>query len=320
MFDDVQQTEQPDAAPPPANILIIDDSEAVRKKIKTILLKAELVEYCFEAKSGLDGFKMLMDKRVDLVICDVVMPEFDGFKFLMMKSRKDEFKEIPVIMLTSLEEVNQKIKGLEQGASDYLTKPFDEGELVARVKVHLKIKYLQDELKNKNAQLRELSGTDELTKINNRRRFMEYFTSEFHRARRYSHSLSFVIFDIDFFKQVNDRMGHLVGDRVLVQVTEVMRSSMRACDIIGRYGGEEFTLLLPETGMRSAFPFAERIRQQIQQTEFNGGEQTLKLTVSGGIAGYPEQKPESVDDLLRKADEALYRAKANGRNRIEQAQ
>src|SRR5262249_30844758 len=158
--------------------------------------------------------------------------------------------EIPVIMLTSEEDVSKKIKGLEQGASDYVTKPFDEGELIARVKVHLKIKYLQDELRQKNVLLKELSGTDELTQMNNRRRFMEHFSNEFARARRYKHSLSFVMLDVDYFKQINDRYGHLIGDRVLIEVAAVMKKTMRAADIIGRYGGEEFTLLLPETNLQ----------------------------------------------------------------------
>lgn len=310
-----------DTSIPKANILIIDDSDSVRKKIREILEKADLVEFCFEAKSGLDGVKMLIDKKVDLVVCDVVMPVFDGFKFLMSKASKPEFGEIPVIMLTSLEDVSQKIKGLEQGASDYVTKPFDEGELLARVKVHLKIKYLQDELKEKNARLKELSGTDELTQMNNRRRFMEHFVNEFARARRYKHPLSFVIFDLDFFKQINDRYGHLVGDRVLIHAAAVMKQAMRAADIIGRYGGEEFTLLLPETAIQGAIPLAERIRQEIAAAAFRGlkGEH-LQLTVSGGIAGYPDHPADTVDELIRKADEALYRAKGNGRNRIEIAE
>lgn len=306
---------------PPGNILVIDDSDSVRKKIKSILKKAQLVEYCFEAKSGLDGFKMLMEKKVDLVICDVVMPVFDGFKFLISKSQRSEFDEIPVIMLTSEEDVSKKIKGLEQGASDYVTKPFDEGELIARVKVHLKIKYLQDELRQKNVLLKELSGTDELTQMNNRRRFMEHFTNEFARARRYKHSLSFVMFDVDYFKQINDRYGHLVGDRVLIEVAVVMKKSMRAADIIGRYGGEEFTLLLPETNLQGALPYAERIRKEIELHNFPlNDSDTMKLTVSGGIAAFPETLAETVDDLLRKADEALYRAKGDGRNRIEIAE
>jgi diguanylate cyclase (GGDEF)-like protein len=300
-----------------ANILVIDDQESVRKKIKSILLKANLVDFYFEAKSGLDGIKMLMDKKVDLVICDVVMPEFDGYKFLISKSTKPEYDEVPVIMLTSEEDIEKKIKGFEHGASDYLTKPFDEGELIARVKAHLKIKYLQDELKEKNAQLQELSGTDDLTKLANRRRFMEEFANEFERAKRYKSGLSFLILDLDFFKQVNDSYGHLAGDSVLVQIANVMKTSVRSSDLVGRYGGEEFGLLLPETGSKGCRVYAERIRKRIEDTRFDAAANQIHVTVSGGIATYPEITVDSVDELWRKADAALYGAKKKGRNRIE---
>lgn len=300
-----------------ANILVIDDQESVRKKIKSILLKANLVDFYFEAKSGLDGIKMLMDKKVDLVICDVVMPEFDGYKFLISKSTKPEYDEVPVIMLTSEEDIEKKIKGFEHGASDYLTKPFDEGELIARVKAHLKIKHLQDELKEKNAQLQELSGTDDLTKLANRRRFMEEFANEFERAKRYKSGLSFLILDLDFFKQVNDSYGHLAGDSVLVQIANVMKTSVRSSDLVGRYGGEEFGLLLPETGSKGCRVYAERIRKRIEDTRFDAAANQIHVTVSGGIATYPEITVDSVDELWRKADAALYGAKKKGRNRIE---
>jgi diguanylate cyclase (GGDEF)-like protein len=300
-----------------ANILVIDDQESVRKKIKSILLKANLVDFYFEAKSGLDGIKMLMDKKVDLVICDVVMPEFDGYKFLISKSTKPEYDEVPVIMLTSEEDIEKKIKGFEHGASDYLTKPFDEGELIARVKAHLKIKHLQDELKEKNAQLQELSGTDDLTKLANRRSFMEQFANEFERAKRYKSGLSFLILDLDFFKQVNDSYGHLAGDSVLVQIANVMKTSVRSSDLVGRYGGEEFGLLLPETGSKGCRVYAERIRKRIEDTRFDAAANQIHVTVSGGIATYPEITVDSVDELWRKADAALYGAKKKGRNRIE---
>jgi diguanylate cyclase (GGDEF)-like protein len=302
-----------------ANILVIDDQDSIRKKIKSVLHKADLIEFYFEAKSGLDGIKMLMDKKVDLVICDVVMPEFDGYKFLISKSTKREFDEIPVIMLTSEEDMEKKIKGFEHGASDYLTKPFDEGELIARVKAHLKIKHLQDELKEKNALLQELSGTDDLTKLANRRRFMEQFANEFARAKRYKTELSFLILDLDFFKQVNDTHGHLAGDSVLVQIAKVMKESVRSSDLVGRYGGEEFGLLLPETGSKGCRVYAERIRKRIEDTRFEAAGKLIHVTVSGGISSYPEIAAESVDELWRSADQALYRAKQNGRNRIESA-
>ena len=300
-----------------AIILIIDDSEAVRKKVRDALHQARLVEFCFEAKSGLEGFKLLMEKKVDLVICDVIMPEFDGFKFLISKATRPEFENIPVIMLTSEGDVTQKIRGLEQGASDYVLKPFAEGELTARVKVHLKVKFLQDQLRQKNADLQELVGTDSLTRINNRRRFMEYLEKEFFRAQRYKQSFALGIFDIDFFKQVNDRFGHLAGDAVLVQIAAVIGQSIRSSDMVGRYGGDELVLLLPNADLRAAISFAERIRKQVEVMEFSGAEQSLKLTVSGGVASYPEVAASSIDELLRKADEALYRAKAKGRNRVE---
>jgi diguanylate cyclase (GGDEF)-like protein len=304
---------------PRARVLVVDDSEAIRARIRDILNRADLAYEILEACSGLDAFKLMLENRVDLVICDVVMPVFDGFKFLISKATRPEFDEIPVIMLTSEEDVTMKIKSLEQGASDYLTKPFNEGELIARAKVHLKIKHLQDALKERNDMLRELSGTDELTKINNRRRFMEYFRAEFNRSVRYHHPLSFIIFDLDYFKQVNDKYGHIMGDLVLVEVARTVQEAIRKCDIIGRYGGEEFTLLLPETPLKGAIPYAERLRKRIENMELSDPNISLEITLSGGIAAYPHHNAQSVDELLQKADLALYRAKEKGRNRIEVA-
>jgi diguanylate cyclase (GGDEF)-like protein len=174
-------------------------------------------------------------------------------------------------------------------------------------------------LKEKNNRLRELSGTDELTKLGNRRRFMEQFTNEFSRAIRYHKKLSFIILDVDFFKRVNDSHGHLAGDAVLAQLGQVMMKNMRKSDVLARYGGEEFTLLLPETGLKGSVVHAERIRKDIQMTQFTFEDKTIRITVSGGCASIPEIKADSVDELVKKADEALYRAKNKGRNRIESA-
>ncbi len=302
---------------PKANILVADDTEALRKTIIMILTESGLVESCFEARTGLEALKVLVEEKVDLVICDIVMPELDGFKFLVAKAQRPQMNEIPVLMLTSQEDVTLKIKSLEQGASDYIVKPFDEGELLARVKVHLKLKFLQDELKKKNAELQELSGIDQLTGVSNRRRFMEFFDREFFRSRRHRNELSFAIFDVDFFKQINDRFGHLVGDAVLVQIVRMIEKSIRLSDIIGRYGGDELIVLLPQTDLEGALLLAERIRTQIENFEFPGATQAIKITASAGVGTYPHIAATKVDELLQKADEALYRAKAYGRNRIE---
>ncbi len=307
------------SALPKANILIVDDSESLRNTIRMILIHSGLAGVCFEARTGLEGIKALVEKEVDLVICDVLMPEFDGCKFLAMKAQHQQLNEVPVIMLTSKEDVAMKIKTLEQGASDYILKPFDEGELLARVKVHLKLKFLQDQLKKKNAKLHQLAGIDQLTGFSNRHRFMESFEREFFRSKRHSIDLSFMIFDVDFFKQVNDRFGHLVGDAVLMQAGRMIEQRIRLSDLIGRYGGDELILLLPQTNLQGSLLLAEEIRQQIENSEFTGAREPLRITISAGVGSYPHLPLTTVDELVQKADEALYRAKAYGRNRIEVA-
>jgi diguanylate cyclase (GGDEF)-like protein len=307
------------ASLPRANILVVDDSEPMRCRIRTILTDSEVAATCYEAGTGLEAIKILLEKPVDLVICDAIMPEMDGHKFLALKQQQQKLQEVPVIMLTSQEQVDLKIRALEEGACDYIVKPFHEGELVARVKVHLKIKFLQDELRKKNEEVLQLAGIDHLTGFSNRHRFMESFEREFYRSKRHKMDLSFVILDIDFFKQINDRFGHLVGDAVLIQVGRMIAQRVRLSDLIGRYGGDELILLLPQTDLPGATRLTEQIRTQIESSEFTGATDPLKMTVSAGVGSYPHLSLETVDELVLKADEALYRAKAYGRNRIELA-
>jgi diguanylate cyclase (GGDEF)-like protein len=300
-----------------SNILIIDDSEALRKNVREALQRARLTEYCFEAKSGLEGIKVLMEKRVDLIICDIIMPEFDGFKFLISKGSRPEFDSIPVILLTSQDGVAQKIKGLEQGASDYIVKPFDEGELIARVKVHLKVKLLQDELLRMNRELQELIGLDPLTRMNTRSRFLETSRRELSRARRYRHPIAFVMMNIDLFESVNDRYGQDAGDAILARVADVIRQNIRLSDLVGRLGGGRMILLLPQTRASAARAFAERIRAQVEGTAFSAADRRLPVTISAGVASYPDIPAESIEELLRISESAIDRAKKAGGNRVE---
>ncbi|HSI03888.1 MAG TPA: diguanylate cyclase [Myxococcota bacterium] len=297
-------------------VLIIDDSETVRQRVQQVLLDGHVATTVLFAKDGLEGFKMLLNNRIDLVLCDVVMPGIDGFKFLSLKKARSELLEVPVIMLAGTAgDVHAKVKGLESGASDYLTKPFDDEELVARVKVHLKIKGLQDELREKNQRLEELSNTDGLTRVVNRRHLMELLDLEFTRARRYNNALSFVMVDIDHFKAINDRYGHQVGDEALTAVASVLRQDLRRNDVIGRYGGEEFSLLLPETIGDGARVVAERYRKRIEEYQLQTNGELIKLTASFGVA---ELAPglADIDALVRRADAAMYQAKHEGRNRV----
>ncbi len=300
----------------PKTILIIDDSDEVRSQIALELERAVLFDRILQASDGIEAFKLLLASKIDLILCDLEMPRIDGFKLLGMITGHEALRDIPVIMLTGHGDRELKIKLLGQGASDYVTKPFDGGELIARVKVQLKIKRLQDELKKSNTMLKHLSNTDPLTLVYNRRFMTEMLGKELQRADRKGGYLSMVMLDIDHFKPVNDQYGHQNGDQVLVTVAELSRIGLRSYDFVARYGGEEFVLILPETGHKDALKIAERLRDRIQLHPFKNELSGLKITVSMGVATYPVDLITTVADLIRGADEAMYRAKAAGRNRV----
>lgn len=297
-------------------ILIVDDSDTVREQIIQTLSNVTVFDRFYEAKDGIDAFKLLLSTRIDLILCDLEMPRMDGFKFLAMVNTRAELRNIPVIMLTGREDREMKIKGLEQGACDYVTKPFDPGELIARVKVQLKIKMLQDQLKQSNEMLTQLSNTDPLTQLFNRRYMMDMLNREMQRTIRKGSPLSLVMMDIDHFKQVNDRFGHQNGDLVLVAVASLARKDLRSYDFAARYGGEEFVLTLPETSHEEALHVAERLRLEVEKQAFSGDLRELRTTISMGVATCPAPGITSADELIKEADDALYRAKEGGRNRV----
>jgi diguanylate cyclase (GGDEF)-like protein len=298
-------------------ILIIDDSDKLREQIVRIITDVALFDRILEAQDGIDGLKIVLNEHVDLIICDLEMPRMDGFRFISTLQSREELRDIPVIMLTGREDRDMKIKGLEQGASDYVTKPFDAGELVARVKVQLKIKGLQDDLRRTNEKLLEISNTDPLTGLYNRRYLMEILDKEFQRARRKKWTLSMIMLDIDHFKSVNDTYGHQNGDLVLVEVAKQLQYELRSYNVAARYGGEEFVILMPESSQSETLFVAEKIRTSVQGIAFAKEMNGLIITVSLGVALFPAAKVDCIDSLIRQADEALYRAKHNGRNRVE---
>ena len=299
------------------SVLVIDDSKKTREQIINALKDAALFARYRFAQDGLEGFKALVEKKADLIICDLGMPRLDGFKFLQLIESRKDLRDIPIIILTSSQDRESKLKGLDQGASDYVTKPFDAAELVARVKIHLKIKILQDELKKANEHFKELSVTDPLTNLYNRRFVTEILDKEFRRAERKSELLSVVLFDIDYFKKVNDTYGHLNGDDVLIAIAKAAQKGLRSYDVVARYGGEEVVFVLPGTPLPGAVMVAERLRRAVEALTFAPPMDGLAVTVSLGVASFPAPSVTSVTSLLREADNALYRAKQNGRNRVE---
>lgn len=299
-----------------AKLLVIDDSDLLRREVIKILEPAGLFTSFCEAANGIDGFKLLLTAAPDVVLCDLEMPGVDGLRFLDMRNARPELLDVPVIMLTAREEPEQKIRGFERGASDYVTKPFDAGELIARVRVQLKVKRLQDDLKAQNRELEILSNTDPLTQLANRRCLMQTLQNEFQRSQRIGRRMALILADIDHFKLVNDTYGHQQGDAVLKKVAGVLRAQLRDYDLAARFGGEEFALLLPEAGIDQAVKVAERVRATLAGTRFSDALAPLRLTISCGVVNGPSAQVATVDDLIRIADDALYTAKREGRNRV----
>jgi diguanylate cyclase (GGDEF)-like protein len=314
-------------APPRRRILIVDDSSAVRVALREALVALPAVEEIVEAGDGIDALALLARTPVDLILTDITMPRLDGFKFLSAVRNNPRHRDVMVIMLSALGESVDKVRGLTLGANDYVTKPFERAELLARVTVMLKMKELQEELQRKagaleraNLELERLANQDGLTGLPNRRSFFARLEIEFHRSRRFGNSLALLMLDIDHFKNFNDSYGHQVGDEALRAVGAALAGGIRSYDCAGRYGGEEFICFLPETVPADALVVAERLRQRVSAARVavvgsDGVADDVGMTVSIGIATWPDCPAERADDLVAAADRALYQAKAEGRNR-----
>lgn len=307
------------------NVLIVDDSESIRRLVRETLEGMEGIASIEEAVDGLDGLGVLARKYCDLVITDVTMPRLDGFKFVAAIRQHTNLKDIMIILLSSRGESVDKIKGLTIGANDYVTKPFEQGELQARVTVMFKMRELQEALKRKNSEMEEanqklalLANQDGLTGIPNRRFVFERLGVEYQRARRLKSPLAVLMIDIDHFKNFNDRYGHLSGDEALKAVAGTIQDGIRNYDMVGRYGGEEMIAFLPETEPEGAMLVAERLRAAVENTRImpvESGSGPVNVTVSIGVACWPDLEADRASDLVQHADGALYRAKAEGRNR-----
>ncbi|HEX7479246.1 MAG TPA: diguanylate cyclase [Polyangiales bacterium] len=302
-----------------AKILIVDDSPTVRKSLARVLHDSGIAGEIELAEDGLQAFKLLRSGKADIVVCDLNMPRCDGVQFLRLKSRDPELTDIPVIVLSGSDDAERRLTALTSGASDYVSKPCDANELVARLNVHLKLRKLQQELLRVNEELLRLTQTDPLTGVKNRRFLMDKLQEELDRARRYERPLSVAMLDIDHFKHINDTYGHPAGDAALVEIAALFGRTLRGQDTIARFGGEEFVVILPETDGDRAVLAAERLRTALMAHVVTDSGKRLPLTVSGGVVAFPHALISNAGDFLRLADAALYDAKRSGRNRITRA-
>jgi diguanylate cyclase (GGDEF)-like protein len=269
------------------------------------------------ASSWTDALRLYREGHPDLVLLDVMMPTIDGYKMAGI-FRREGGTFVPIILLTALEDVESKRRGMAAGADDFITKPVSQLELQIRMTSLLRIKDLTDKLEDANRQLEQLAVTDALTSLHNRRYLVQELEREFKRSKRYNHVCGVLLLDIDHFKKVNDTFGHPVGDRVLTLVSDVLKSAVRTTDVVGRFGGEEFMILAPETGLDALALIAERIRSHVAERSVAAQPGLPAVTVSIGAATSDHRDAASSDALVRLADEALYQAKREGRNRVVQ--
>ena len=302
-------------------ILIVDDHE---DNIEVLKVRLESWGYgTHSCYNGNDALAYVEQSPPDLILLDVMMPEISGIEVARRIKANKALPFIPIIMQTALDSTEDKVEGLEAGADDYITKPIDFAELKARLRSMLRIKRLQEALEERekellevNERLRFMSQTDGLTGLDNRRHLNERIEEMFQHAQRLNEPFSLVMCDLDKFKSVNDTYGHQAGDEVLKALAKILKDEAREIDRVGRYGGEEFMLLLPGTVLDAAVTFAERVRKRIEGHTFTFDGGTLQRTASFGVSGWPHPAIGDSDALVRVADDALYVAKETGRNRV----
>jgi len=300
---------------PLLKILVCDDDPADRKLVRTYLREvADREIVMLEAGQKAEIEEALGKGRIDLVLMDNEMPEKSGMEWLAEIVEK---RMAPVVMLTGSGSEEVAVQALQEGAVGYLPKgSLSKEKLVEAIDAALEKWRLMQQSRANQDELERLANFDSLTGLHNRRAILHRLDEHIKQVRRYEGELSLIMLDIDYFKKVNDQYGHLIGDEVLENVAVLMQQNVRNTDSVGRYGGEEFIIVLSETDLSSALIVAERLRNAIEAAEMRDSEGNMfGITVSQGVSSY---KPgEDKQSLISRADDALYRAKQNGRNRVE---
>ena len=293
-------------------ILIIDDSESILFLLESILSVDFKVVSANRVKKALE----IIDQSFNTIIIDLMMPEISGIDFIKRIRDNKKYEHIPIIVLTAKHNTEEDIAKLfELGANDYINKPFFSAELVARVKTHSKIKLLTENLIEVNKKLKYFATHDELTNVFNRNAIFDFLENELLRLKRTKSKLVVLMYDIDHFKNINDTYGHQVGDSVLIKIIKHIKEIVREVDLIGRYGGDEFLIILPDTDKKIAGEIGNRMLSKINIEKIRVNDKILKVTISIGLSEYINN--ENLDKFIERVDNALYNAKKNGRNCLE---
>ncbi|MCX6564177.1 MAG: diguanylate cyclase [Candidatus Aminicenantes bacterium] len=299
---------------PNRTILVADDDPISRR-----ILEKTLKSWGYETllvNNGKGALDALQRPDVRLALLDWMMPEADGPEICRRIREGKKANYTYILLLTGRDQPQDIVVGLQAGADDYMTKPVNFLELKARLQTGHRIIDLEDKLLQTHALLTELATKDGLTKLWNRTFIMKFLDEELVRARRTSSPLSLIMLDLDSFKKINDERGHQTGDKVLIRIAENLTKSVRPYDKIGRYGGDEFIIVLPNCDLGSAGLIAERLRRACAAEQIRANGKAIKVTFSAGCASSDRLVQPTGDRLIQASDKALYRAKAAGRNRV----
>ncbi|MDF2802972.1 MAG: response regulator receiver modulated diguanylate cyclase [Anaerocolumna sp.] len=288
-------------------ILVVDDSEIICTIIKDILESPSL--HIAIAHSGEDSIVIAKKIRPTLILLDIIMNGIDGYETCRILKESEDTKDIPIIFITGNNDSDSVLRGFEVGAADYVSKPFIPEELKARVKVHMQNIKSQRELQFLMHELKEMAITDYLTKLYNRRFFMDQLH---YHVNMDDKNISLVLFDVDNFKKINDTYGHNAGDIVLVTISNIFKLILREEDIVARWGGEEFMICLPDTDITQAVNIANKLRKEVDKYVFHYEDIQFRCTITGGVIQY--DRGTTTEKNITNADEALYTGKSLGKN------
>ena len=305
------------ATTPKYEVLVVDDSPVYRKLVQQILSGPE---YSLSfACDGYEAFQMYRDKTPNIVITDWIMPDFSGLELCERIRSEKAFPYTYVILMTSNTEKDGVVRGLQAGADDYLVKPFDANEMLARIGVGRRIVDLHRRLEDKSAKLEEVARTDVLTGLPNRRAIEEWANKEVKGAARHGFPVWVVLGDLDGFKEINDTFGHEAGDTVLRTFADTLRKLTRISDMCGRLGGDEFLIVISHVSADNIELAINRFRELFAALSFPFAGKSISISATFGVAGSESGNLSDFDALVRKADEMLYEAKRAGRNCVRVA-
>ncbi len=306
-------------------ILIVDDKKTSQALLQSFLNKSGFDDLIITS-SAQEAYKILGINtpgqaivEVDLILIDNFMPDINGLEATRRIKEEGPFKDVPLIMITSSDDVDDLQRAFDAGAIDFIKKPFNIVELATRVKSALKLKQEMDGRKKAIKKLELLASVDGLTGIANRRYFDDFLSREWRRTLRYNIPLSLILADIDYFKKYNDGYGHQAGDECLKQIAKILTSmAQRPGDLAARYGGEEFAIVLGNTELKGATDLTEKIRSGVEKMKIphEYSEGGSLVTISLGVAGFLPEKTKTTAELIKIADKALYKAKEEGRNKV----